>query len=639
MFDYIMTCGDLTARECVYNCYALYVRKVDDSFCTNYTGALVTGTCYTAITKNGNCGGCCAKVNTYCALPRFFPLAENCDGWIIGYSNANTICQNYANTACGLICNCCSLGRFFAIKPTGNGTAIITPCVCLADIPISCTTPLLLNASVCNMTCVCAAGFENRMIFTNSYSLDVCSCIAASARSCENCDTSTTHMHSPTIQLFDVTRIGDNTMRAHFVMSYFSRPGLLCPVPICECGGSNCTLVFGENKVDFCVDNSTCTLCILNCARTFRCLGCHTGNEIRALFGTGNCLAQRYLELSTFSESTNNFVYQGATWALNGAVGQQGGCANDTGSLHSTTYWNYCIFRANCTYSCTPSSTGLIAGTQCQGLPRTPYGFWKYHGIQHDFISYTGVKCLVTSGFHPPHAGQYCQCCSSPCQCAYCTGCTVAIQTTDYCCGNFMASKGVLAGISSFVCSVGCGSKAITYCLPGTCQAAFGTADSGGCVVCCYNLGLTACGYGNSYVRQYIGSFFGVCTQVGVGICNCAYQATKVLQVDQNNSPFFIGFANASGAIGSCIPVATMGDGYVCNIPMQPGCYMMHCNVDRSCPSCFDPILVSCFGIANACICDNGPFVRRGGNCCPIADTKFCVYPTTDRGCVGFFSR
>ena len=639
MFDYIMTCGDLSARECVYNCYALFVRKVDDSFCTNYTGALVAGTCYTALTKNNNCSGCCCKVNTYCALPRFFPLAENCDGWIIGYSNANTICQVYYNTACGVICNCCSLGRFFAIKPTGNGAAIITSCVCLSDIPISCTTPLLLNASVCNQTCVCGAGFENRMIFTNSYSLDVCSCISASIRSCENCDVGSTNMPAPTIQLFDVTRIGDNVMRAHFVMSYFTRPGFLAPAPICECGTSSCTLVFGENKVDFCVDNSTCTLCILNCARTFRCLGCHTGNEIRALFGTGNCLAQRYLELSTFAESSNNFIFQGATWGLNGATGAMGGCANDTGSLHSTGYWISCIFRQNCSFSCTPSATGLIGGTQCVGLPKTPYGFWKYHGIQHDFISYTGVKCIVTSDFLPQCAGTYCQTGQSPCACAYCTGCTIACHNTDYFCGNFMASRSAVAGISAYVCGPGTASRSRKYCLCGTCPAAFGSADAGSFEISNHALGLTACGYGNSYVCQYIGDNFGVCTQVGLRICNSTYMSTKILQVDQNNSASFIGFANASGAIGSCIPVATIGDGYVCNIAMAPGCYLLSCSVDRSCPSCFDSILSSCFSISNPCIADNGPFVRRGSSCCPVADTKFCVYPTTDRGCVGFFSR
>lgn len=631
MFDMIITCGQLGSNECGYNCYALYVRPVDDSFCTNYTSALVAGTCYTQIYKSANCAGCCTKGYTHCALPRFFPLAENCDGWIIGYSPANNFCITATNTSCGVGCMCSSVARFFAIKPTGLGTAIITPCICLSDIPVSCTNPLILvDTTLCNPFCTSLC--TNRMVFTNTYNLDTCNASAASTFICYNqADFGRRDTLAPSIQLFDMTQVGNNVIRAHFVTSYSAPSNYCCSLQICVCGTSTASAVHGETKVDFCVNNATCTLAILSCSNDFRCMQYSTGCCLRALFGpTQQC----FCALNVICTSSNNFLFQGATWGAN-----CNGEVVNTGALNSLIKWYEDYRMNNCSEANLGISTGHTPNTSAS-TPPTPYDYWKWHGIQHDCFNFAD-KFIATTTICSPASG-FCTASAYPCQCACGFGCLPLCFNSFSTCGNCLAARVIVSALGCTACiTTDCYLRSRCHRILTDCPAAFASTSSGSCIICTSSPGVNACAFGLSYQCLYAGgSYWGACSWFGLNVADSSSsRALRIATVNQNNTCGFLGFAIASGTAGSCIPVATMGHGVACCLSITPGCYKVMCNSAASCPNCFESLLSSCYGLINPCICTGYPWSRQSSSCCPRDETMFCVYATTDRGCVGFFSR
>lgn len=629
MFDMSLVCSNQTSAQCIFNTYHFWVQEINDSFCPlNYALGCVASWGYCQNVCIYMCsGGTCGCWGVWmCALPRFFPGAQNCDGWILGYTPANFVCSISASNAIQTRCLMCSLPRFFAVKLTGTGSAVCTTCTCMEEVLISCATPILMNTgAVCNQFCL-NTSYSTRMAHLNSFGLagEAFAKDAVGVSCINNPGGSSCCLRVPSSQLMDIYQIGPNLMRAHFITQYCGccAPGsqsLPLTQPIICCNGVSCTVdLYGCQAVDLCIDNTTCCVYIVSCAQNWRCMPYWNPGGTGDL-STRTCANNPICCFDIFNpESYNNYLFAAATWGYecSGRRGTTGGYSGGGQFL-----FNDCV----CCPSRTINAMPVHEDDSVYGHIREPYGFWRYHGIQHASLTST---CIRTEFIQNPGPCVNAQITSGICT-SY--GC-MPVQAHSCGCLSYRPYLGVYHNICC--CASPCALQTMSKCISTNCSTNFGIASS-----CTYQAGYVASCFAVSPKCLYASGCWGACTWAGICANDRSTLTTlRIAAINQNNSSCFIGFANATGAAGSCIPVATMGHGLACCVLLSPGCYVLTCYC-YCCPSCFDSVLVSCYGVINACIGVAGVWGRSGSTCCPIADTKFCVYATTDRGCIGFFSR
>lgn len=532
MFDETVTCRCLCSTVCVvgcnFNCTCIYVAEVNDTFCPSVSSAGIAGTgstfptvFYPQNTTGGNQIICWQGDKT-----RWFPLAENCDGWIIGYKPLSSICIECSNNSTASIRYhlTASVPRFRAIKPLSTGTANVTSFVCGTGYTSNVSLPWLFPTSLCetparccNFTLWyhhCANNFNTSPLVSN---------VCTSNFAVNNGFT------PPATTLVDIIQVCPNVMRAYFVTQWPSnyQPSngsqILC---ICNVGAA-CTF-YTYHCMDLCVNNATNTVCILS-EPTWRDL-C-TGSCVTCCNNLCMCVISNMVcGLGSNPEVRYTAGYNFALLAC---------------ELTFPNCFKYCIGSFQAPAHC-PSAididwvdgaatfyTGAEGGYESYAVSQfTCLNVENGRLIDAYYLSSCAVNCLATS---------VC-CCSNPAS-YYITFCQVYGRDTPT----------ILAGSC--------------FCVAASCNRFISCIVLGECTRSCTICTDAVTNIGTGYAYGFMGNAFGCYTVITSDTVNNGLFASRVSAPNQNNTGCFIGFAAATGCGGACIPVAVGRlNHFVCDI-------------------------------------------------------------------------
>lgn len=521
MFDDTVTCrglcADVCATACVYNCTCIYVAEINDTFCPRVTSAGVAGTGRTypeCFIPQARLTGCNQVVCWEGAKTRWFPLAENCDGWIIGFKPLSIVCIQCSVLNCHCYHLTSSVPRFYAIRPLATGSANVTSFVCGAGFTSNVSVPWILPTSVCETAARCC----NFTLLFNHCANSFHQSTLASNVCITSCGVSSNGFCPPSSTLIDVLQVCPNIMRAYFITAW---PNNFQPTNgsnlICICNvGAACTF-YTYHCLDLCVSNSTNSVCILS-EPNWRDL-C-----------TGACVA--------FCNFTCCFISSNMVCRL----------ASRPADRYSAGY-NFALFSCDITNAtchcikfdpCFCAPTNNITALDIDGnfSTNTLYG-----GAEGGLESYAVPQYTCFNIENGRLIEAY-----------YLSSCGVNCPTGLCCCvGSFCYYRTFTQVYGRETPALLAGS---CFATPGSCNTFNSCIVLGECTRSCRICADAVTNIGTGYAYGFLGGCFGCYTVItSNSVSNCLY-ATRAALPNQNNTRCFIGFAAATGCGGACIPVA-----------------------------------------------------------------------------------